>query len=365
MKLNELDQGLKSDLMASFENAHEAIEEGLSELEREYDPALIHELFRSMHSIKGNAAMIHVDRIVNYAHAIENVFSRIRDGKLSFTPTLSEALQVGMDRLRDLHHQEILGVHFENLNIDELSDNFSNLSRCTASEIPACIGAILNIVEHNGAEMHADTDARNAQEHGDIELSVKQQEDLTFFQELSLQLDRQIDYWEGRSIQCFDWAQKLNQYGGSPVRYEQLAAASYVHDFGMLLIPHTLLQQNTSFGPEENKQIRPHPFWGHKLLRQMSGWDEAAEIVLQHHEYENGKGYPNGLSGDQIHTGAKILAIIDAFVSMTAGRADRAHRRSALRAISEINARKGTQFSAEWVNHFNHLLKAEIHAGRI
>ena len=360
MNLNDIDDDLKSDLMGSFENAFENIENGLAQLEQGDDPALVNELFRSMHSIKGNAAMIHVDIIVNYAHQIENVFSRMREGNLAFSSSLGEAIQVGMDRLRDLHHREILGVTFEHLNVSALGDKFSSLAICSGEDTQSWINDILGINEHqeNG-------DSESSLEICRIDLSKKQQDDLAFFQELSLQLDKQNEYWEGRSIQCFLWSQKLNQFGGNVVPYEQLAAASYLHDFGMSLIPHSLLQQVKPFGEEENAQVRPHPLWGYKLLHQMSDWEEAAMIVLQHHEHENGKGYPNGVSGDEIHPGAKILAIIDAFVSMTAGRADRSRRRSALRAISEINARKGTQFSAEWVDHFNRLLKDEIRAGRI
>lgn len=358
----DIDEELKTDLMGSFESAFEAIEEGLAELETDDDPALIDELFRSIHSIKGNAAMVHLESVVNYTHQIEHMFSRMREGDLAFSLSLSEAIQVGMDRLRDLHHRELLGANFEHLDEQNLGEKFARLAQCEPHQQQACINDILGISQEEKAAQN--DAAERSRDQSPFELSKTQQDTLVFFQELSLQLDKQNEYWEGRSIQCFLWSQKLNQHGGSPVSYEQLAAASYLHDFGMSLLPQSLLQQNARFGKAENEQIRPHPVWGYKLLAHMPGWEEAAEIVLQHHEHEDGQGYPNGLNGEQIHPGAKILAIVDAFVSMTAGRADRSRRRSALRAISEINARKGTQFSEVWVGHFNNLLKSEIRAGR-
>ena len=122
---------------------------------------------------------------------------------------------------------------------------------------------------------------------------------------------------------------------------------------------------NEKLGEDEIKQIRQHPKWGFDFLKRVPGWETAAKIVLQHHEHFDGNGYPDGTSGSDIQVGARIIAIVDAFISMTSGRADRTTRRTALRAVSEINARKGTQFDPELVDKFNELLRSEMREGRI
>ncbi len=359
MTHQDLDDELQQDLMGGFEDAFNEIEAGLASLEHAPSTALVDELFRAIHSIKGNAGMAQLDGIVDYTHHMENVFSRLRDGTLQFTSALGEAIHIGMDRLKDLHHRDILGVSFQQLDTQTLGEQFSALSKAEQSSSSLLIDQIRGVTSANESSPSDTKSAPN------VSLTPKQEQDLSFFQELSLQLDKKCHYWDGRSIQIFLWAQKLNEYGGSSVAYEQLAAACYLHDFGMMFLPEEVLEKTGSLSPEEIQQIRTHTGWGTKLLTQIPGWSEASTIVDQHHEFVDGNGYPSCLDGDSIHDGAKIIAIIDAFFSMINGRPDRSVRRTALRAVSEINARKNTQFCAHWVDLFNTLLKDEIRAGHI
>ena len=84
-------------------------------------------------------------------------------------------------------------------------------------------------------------------------------------------------------------------------------------------------------------------------------------MIAQHHEMVDGRGYPNGLTEDGIVPGAKILAIIDAFESVTLKHSHRGHGRSLLRAVAEINA-SDRQFSAEWIAHFNQVIRGMVEA---
>ncbi len=108
-----------------------------------------------------------------------------------------------------------------------------------------------------------------------------------------------------------------------------------------------------------------HPGWGGDWLRRVPGWESAAEMVLAHHEHEDGQGYPRRLRGEAIVPGAKILAILDAYYAMIHQRADRAHKRSILRAVTEINACAGSQFSPEWVGVFNQVIRQEAREGQL
>lgn len=80
-------------------------------------------------------------------------------------------------------------------------------------------------------------------------------------------------------------------------------------------------------------------------------------MVLDHHESYDGTGYPNRLSGEQIHPGARILAIVDTFCSITTERSDRSYKKSLLSAISEINANIEVQFDPKLVNAFNDVVR--------
>ncbi|MFT7558747.1 MAG: HD-GYP domain-containing protein (c-di-GMP phosphodiesterase class II) [Flavobacteriales bacterium] len=384
MSIDDLDPELRDDLMSSFDELYLEIESCLCRLEQGFDERIVNELFRGIHSIKGNAGMVHIPIIVDYAHQIEHVVSCVREGALALSAPLCEALQVGMDRLRDLHYREVLDEEFANLDSIMLGAKFAALAQCGNDGAARWIAVILGLRDdldpkapeqaiHYDAQT-SDVTIANGQVASESELvdhleeqsaTFGRQDDLLFFQELALQVDTQNQYWSGRSIQLFEWSLKLNQMGGDVVGYEQLAAAIYLHDIGMLFIPNEILNKEGKLTDDELMRIRLHPSWGYSILSRMSGWDEAAQIVLQHHEHENGNGYPSGLSGDAIHVGAKILALVDAFFSMTNGRADRSTRRTALRAISEINARKGTQFNAYWVDCFNEMIKKEVRQGTL
>lgn len=80
-------------------------------------------------------------------------------------------------------------------------------------------------------------------------------------------------------------------------------------------------------------------------------------MIAQHHEREDGTGYPNRLTGDQICGGAKILALADAFESMTNRRADRIYKTSVTQAVRVINDNSGSQFSPYWVDIFNNVVR--------
>jgi len=362
----ELEDDLRKELIANFEDLYFEAESCLCRLEKNYDSRLVNELFRAIHTIKGNASMVHAQLIVDYTHQVENVISCCREESLMISPQLCEALQVGIDRLKDLHQQEILDIPFANVDFTALGAQFAALSQCGDEGATRWISAILGVApEDLDKPLNENPGKKPAMFTGDASNMDPIKNDLLFFQELSLQIDNQSQYWAGRSIQLFDWTQKLNFHGGEPVSYEQLAAASYMHDIGMTFIPNEVLNKKGKLNEEELQQITLHSYWGYNILRRMQGWSEAAEIVLQHHEHENGMGYPDGLKEDEIHIGAKIIAIIDAFFSMTNGRADRSNRRSALRAIAEINARKHTQFNAFWVDRFNQMIKVEIRDGSL
>ena len=138
-----------------------------------------------------------------------------------------------------------------------------------------------------------------------------------------------------------------------------------MHDIGMAFLPHELINKQAKLNSMEQKRLKKHVGWGYNMLSRMSSWQDAATMVLQHHEFEDGSGYPNEISGDDLCDGAKIIAILDAFYAMTNLRSDRNHRRSVLRAVSEINACTGAQFSSYWVELFNQLIKDEVKSGHL
>ncbi len=121
------------------------------------------------------------------------------------------------------------------------------------------------------------------------------------------------------------YALKLGDALGYPVtKLTELALAGMVLDIGLTVFPESMLTKSEPFSKNERERIKKHALNGWEILRLLGrDWEWLADVTLQHHEREDGSGYPNGLGGDQIHEYAKIIGICDIYEAMAHGRADR------------------------------------------
>jgi HD-GYP domain-containing protein (c-di-GMP phosphodiesterase class II)/HAMP domain-containing protein len=124
---------------------------------------------------------------------------------------------------------------------------------------------------------------------------------------------------------------------------ENLHRAALLHDIGKLGIPVAVLDNPGKLSQKEYETIKTHPQIGARILEPIEAYAAIIPIVLQHHERFDGKGYPNGLSGNAIHLGARILAVADAFDAM---RSDRPYRvgMPLERVMGIIQQESGRQF---------------------
>lgn len=145
-----------------------------------------------------------------------------------------------------------------------------------------------------------------------------------------------------------------------------LLAATW-HDVGKALIPDDILFKPAPLSPEEWRLVRQHPVSGADLVARAdrSGlwaadqWQEVVLAVRHHHERWDGRGYPDGLETEEIPYAARIIAVADAYVAMTA---DRPYGPAMIpeEALREIAAGRGTQFDPYLANAFITLMEREI-----
>jgi putative nucleotidyltransferase with HDIG domain len=124
---------------------------------------------------------------------------------------------------------------------------------------------------------------------------------------------------------------------------EHLARGALLHDIGKIGVPDAILRKPGPLAEDEWREMQRHPQIGAQMLAGIPFLEEARTIVLHHQEWYNGRGYPQGLRGAQIHLGARIFAVADAFDAMTQ---DRPYRRAVgdEQAAAEIERGAGTQF---------------------
>jgi HD-GYP domain-containing protein (c-di-GMP phosphodiesterase class II) len=135
----------------------------------------------------------------------------------------------------------------------------------------------------------------------------------------------------------------------------QLRQAAELHDVGKLAIPEDVLGKPGPLDPEEWAFVRRHPLIGERIIGAAPALAGAAKLVRSTHERLDGSGYPDGLAGDQIPLGARIIAVCDAFTAMTAPRPHAAQRTIA-EAIAELRQCAGTQFDLTVVDVLSELV---------
>jgi polar amino acid transport system substrate-binding protein len=131
--------------------------------------------------------------------------------------------------------------------------------------------------------------------------------------------------------------------------------AGMVHDVGKIFVPQHILNKNGLLSPEEYELVKIHPLKSFELLNE-AGLEDIARIARHHHERYDGRGYPDGLTGENIPFESRILTVVDAFDAMTS---DRPYKKAAglQEAIAEIERCSGTQFDPYLAKKFVELLK--------
>jgi diguanylate cyclase (GGDEF)-like protein/putative nucleotidyltransferase with HDIG domain len=160
---------------------------------------------------------------------------------------------------------------------------------------------------------------------------------------LAKAVDARDTYTGSHSERVSELAARVAQRVGlDPEHVELTRLAGSLHDLGKLAIPEELLRKPGTLTDSERLVLERHPQIGFRMLDSL-GVDPVADLVLHHHERWDGAGYPDGLSGEEIPLGARIIFVTDAYDAMTSDRIYRA-KRSSEAALAELRRCAGTQF---------------------
>ena len=144
---------------------------------------------------------------------------------------------------------------------------------------------------------------------------------------------------------------------------ETIVFAASLHDIGKIGVPDHVLLKPGPLNDEEFGWIKKHPEWGWMAVRNVNGFQEAALLVLHHHERLDGRGYPSRLRGNEIPLGSRLIAVADSYDALTT---DRPYRRgrSHEEAMAELQRCIGTQFDEEVVNAFAEAMSVRERSAR-
>ncbi len=162
---------------------------------------------------------------------------------------------------------------------------------------------------------------------------------------LTIPIHQGEDYNISHQVNTMIYALKIGAgFSYSARRLHELALGALFHDIGMFLIPAEITNKSGKLSAGDLTVIKKHPVLGRDILSAFEEYPWLAEVAYQHHERENGQGYPLGLKGDQISDYAKIIGIVDSYEAMTH---NRSYRKALIQAFSaqELIKSKNLLFS--------------------
>ena len=141
---------------------------------------------------------------------------------------------------------------------------------------------------------------------------------------LASAIDAKDKYTKGHSARVAEYSKKIAEYAGkTPQECDEIYYAALLHDVGKIGISRTILNKKGRLSDEEYKVIKEHPDIGAQILSSISESPYLSIGAKSHHERYDGRGYPEGLKGDDIPEIARIIAVADAYDAMTSSRSYR------------------------------------------
>jgi putative nucleotidyltransferase with HDIG domain len=174
-------------------------------------------------------------------------------------------------------------------------------------------------------------------------------------------IDLKDAYTKGHSDRVARYAEAIaREMGVTGQELEQISVAGYLHDIGKIVVDRAIINNPRPLTDREHRELNKHVTTGYEILSNISRpWKEIAYLTKCHHEKMDGTGYPQGLSGEQIPLGARIVTVADSYDAMITDRPYRS-RLPLEQALAELQRNTGRQFAPEVVSAFCRRLLKEI-----
>ena len=165
---------------------------------------------------------------------------------------------------------------------------------------------------------------------------------------LSGAIDAKDTYTNGHSTSVADYSKEIaRQAGYSEKMQNDIYMMGLLHDVGKIGVPDAIINKPAKLSDEEYSIIQNHPVMGAKILKNITEFPKLVTGARWHHERYDGKGYPDGLCGEEIPMEARIIAVADAYDAMSSRRSYRDELPQS-QVRSEVEKGKGTQFDPKF-----------------
>lgn len=177
---------------------------------------------------------------------------------------------------------------------------------------------------------------------------------------LSGAIDAKDTYTNGHSTRVADYSKEIaRQAGYSEKMQNDIYMMGLLHDVGKIGVPDAIINKPAKLSDEEYSIIQNHPVMGAKILKNITEFPKLVTGARWHHERYDGKGYPDGLCGEEIPIEARIIAVADAYDAMSSRRSYREELPQDI-VRSEVEKGKGTQFDPKFAKIMLHMIDEDM-----
>ncbi len=232
----------------------------------------------------------------------------------------------------------------------------TSLPGILSGDVPLVLALIL--VSYIGFQEHKDRQRLQLLNKNLIEAQVQlEHAEIDSISALILTEEEKDPYVRGHSKRVAHYSLAIAQKTGLPeAKCKIIERAGLLHDLGKIGIPDEILKKSGGLNGEEYTIIKAHPQRALNILEPLRFLSPEKEIILHHHERYDGRGYPQGLKGENIPLGARIVAVADTFDAMNSERSYRKNLSQDI-IVAELKKNSSTQLDGALVNVFLDLLE--------
>ncbi len=338
----ELDDEVKQEFYSDVKDCVQDINQCGLVLNSEDPKVLINRLFRSIHTIKGNCNMVFLEPYVQATHKLEEMVEDVRNDVYPFDPAFGKLFITCVNAIDEMLKQTMTQNRIDSESLTKLerlldsvrnSEEEQRVEEALRGELAILDGHYsLNMIAVSRIEREA--------------FSIFDATDMEFFHYMS-ECQRTIDPLHGLRMQVqIALAKQLNQTLSEPEDEDQLLAALYCFEFFRIV------------KGSDHAQNRRHVISAGNMLARIPGWNRASELVFQSYEKTNGTGFPRGLSGEKVTDAAKIIHLVDRFITRALENREQGYKKSLFMSVKAINEMADIEYPQVLINAFNQIIKS-------